>query len=100
VEAQASLGEASSFVLVEDRAAIEPALGRLRGLEAGRATLVDLSASYRLPIGDEGRRYIEAQLSVNNILDERYIAGILDEFNQRYTVGAPRSVHFTLSVGF
>ena len=63
-------------------------------------TLVDLSASYRLPIGDEGRRYIEAQLSVNNILDERYIAGILDEFNQRYTVGAPRSVHFTLSVGF
>jgi iron complex outermembrane receptor protein len=64
-------------------------------------TLVDLSASYRLPIGgDDGRRYIEAQVSVNNILDERYIAGILDEFNQRYTVGAPRTTYFTLSVGF
>ncbi|MCC6652212.1 MAG: chromosome segregation protein SMC [Candidatus Eisenbacteria bacterium] len=46
---EASLGEASSFVLVEDRAAIEPALGRLRGLEAGRATLVDLSALTSLP---------------------------------------------------
>ncbi len=41
---EASLGEASAFVLVEDRAAIEPALVRLRGLDAGRATLVDLSA--------------------------------------------------------
>jgi chromosome segregation protein len=41
---EASLGEASAFVLVEDRAAIEPALSHLRGLESGRATLVDLSA--------------------------------------------------------
>jgi chromosome segregation protein len=41
---EASLGEASAFVLVEDRAAISPALARLRGLEGGRATLVDLSA--------------------------------------------------------
>jgi chromosome segregation protein len=41
---EASLGEASSFVLAEDRAAVENALERLRGLESGRATLVDLSA--------------------------------------------------------
>ncbi|MBI5171039.1 MAG: chromosome segregation protein SMC [Candidatus Eisenbacteria bacterium] len=41
---EASLGEASAFVLVENREAIEPALGRLRSLESGRATLVDLSA--------------------------------------------------------
>ena len=41
---EASLGEASAFVLVEDRAAIEPALAHLRGLDSGRATLVDLSA--------------------------------------------------------
>ena len=41
---EASLGEASAFVLVEDRGAIEPALGRLRGIDGGRATLVDLSA--------------------------------------------------------
>jgi chromosome segregation protein len=41
---EASLGEAASFVLVEDRAAIEPALDRLRRPEGGRATLVDLSA--------------------------------------------------------
>jgi chromosome segregation protein len=41
---EASLGEASAFVLVEDRSAIEGSLGRLRGLDSGRATLVDLSA--------------------------------------------------------
>ena len=41
---EASLGEASAFVLAEDRAAVEAALERLRGLESGRATLVDLSA--------------------------------------------------------
>lgn len=41
---EASLGEASAFVLAEDRAAVEGALARLRGLESGRATLVDLSA--------------------------------------------------------
>ncbi|MEO5987734.1 MAG: chromosome segregation protein SMC, partial [Candidatus Eisenbacteria bacterium] len=41
---EASLGEASAFVLVDDRAAIEPAIQLLRGLENGRATLVDLSA--------------------------------------------------------
>ena len=41
---EASLGEASSFVLAEDRNAVDAALARLRGLESGRATLVDLSA--------------------------------------------------------
>ena len=41
---EASLGEASAFVLAEDRTAVETALERLRGLESGRATLVDLSA--------------------------------------------------------
>jgi chromosome segregation protein len=41
---EASLGEASAFVLAEDRPAVDAALGRLRGLESGRATLVDLGA--------------------------------------------------------
>ncbi len=41
---EASLGEASAFVLAEDRDAVDRALTRLRGLESGRATLVDLSA--------------------------------------------------------
>ena len=41
---EASLGEASAFVLAEDREAIESGLARLRALETGRATLVDLSA--------------------------------------------------------
>ena len=41
---EASLGEAASFVLVEDREAIEPSIERLRRPEGGRATLVDLSA--------------------------------------------------------
>jgi len=41
---EASLGEAAAFVLCDDRTAVEGALERLRGLAAGRATLVDLSA--------------------------------------------------------
>jgi chromosome segregation protein len=41
---EASLGEAAAFVLVEDRAALEAALAQLRGLESGRATLVDLGS--------------------------------------------------------
>lgn len=61
-------------------------------------TLVDVSGSYRLETANNG--YVEAQIAINNITNERYIGGILDEFNQRYTPGAPRSVHFTLSVGF
>ena len=61
-------------------------------------TLVDVSGSYRMETANNG--YVEAQIAINNITNERYIGGILDEFNQRYTPGAPRSVHFTLSVGF
>jgi chromosome segregation protein len=41
---EASLGDASAFVLVEDAGAMAVALGRLRELESGRATLFDLSA--------------------------------------------------------
>ncbi len=41
---EASLGEAASFVLVQDRGAIDPSIERLRRPEGGRATLVDLSA--------------------------------------------------------
>ena len=41
---EASLGEAAAFVLVEDRAAIDPSIERLRSPEGGRATLLDLSA--------------------------------------------------------
>jgi chromosome segregation protein len=44
---EASLGEAASFVLVDDRDAIEPSIDRLRRPEGGRATLVDLSALAR-----------------------------------------------------
>ncbi|HTK31448.1 MAG TPA: chromosome segregation protein SMC [Candidatus Saccharimonadaceae bacterium] len=40
---EASLGEAAAFVLVEDRAALDRAVERLRGFESGRATLVDVS---------------------------------------------------------
>ncbi len=41
---EASLGEASAFVLVEHSSARDAALERLRGLPSGRATLIDLSA--------------------------------------------------------
>src|SRR5205823_10629857 len=41
---EASLGEASAFVLMEDHAAVEAAVERLRSLPSGRATLVDLAA--------------------------------------------------------
>ncbi len=41
---EASLGEASAFVLVESHAALDGALERLRHLESGRATLIDVSA--------------------------------------------------------
>jgi chromosome segregation protein len=54
---EASLGEASAFVLVEDRAARARALERLRALESGRATLVDLESLSpgALPAVPEGR---------------------------------------------
>src|SRR5436190_51637 len=40
---EASLGEASAFVLATDAAALAAGVSRLRGLAGGRATLVDLS---------------------------------------------------------
>jgi len=49
---EASLGEAAAFVLVEDRAALEAALDHLRGLESGRATLVDLASLSSGPLHD------------------------------------------------
>ncbi len=62
-------------------------------------SLVDLSAAYNFSIPDLGQT-IEARVAVNNVLDEAYIAGILDEFTQRYVVGAPRSVSLTVSTTF
>ncbi len=54
---EASLGEASAFVLADDRKALEEGVERLRQLDGGRATLVDLSAlsSGALPVVPEGR---------------------------------------------
>jgi iron complex outermembrane receptor protein len=67
-------------------------------LEIDTYTLVDLSVGYKLPMGD--RQSVEAKLGVNNLFDERYIGGILDEFTQRYTVGSPRTVALTATVNF
>ena len=67
-------------------------------LEIDTYTLVDLSVGYKLPIGD--RQSVEARLGVNNLFDERYIGGILDEFTQRYTVGSPRTVALTATINF
>ncbi len=41
---EASLGEAAAFVLIENHGSLEAAVERLRAVESGRATLVDLSA--------------------------------------------------------
>ena len=67
-------------------------------LEIDTYTLVDLSVGYKLPIGN--RQSVEARLGVNNLFDERYIGGILDEFTQRYTVGSPRTVALTATINF
>ena len=61
-------------------------------------TVVDLNAGYRLPL--DGGRYADLQLNVTNLFDEQYIGGMLDEFTQLYTRGAPRTVSATLSVSF
>jgi hypothetical protein len=45
-------------------------------------------------------RFVEFGVAVNNLTDERYIGGMLDEFTQRFVVGAPRSMSFTASLGF
>jgi chromosome segregation protein len=46
---EASLGEAAAFVLVDGRESLDAGLERLRGIESGRATLVDLSALHGGP---------------------------------------------------
>ncbi len=61
-------------------------------------TVVDLSARYRVDL-DAGR-YLELAAGVNNLTDERYIGGMLDEFTQRFVVAAPRTTSFTVSLGF
>jgi len=61
-------------------------------------TLVDLSAGYRLPL--EAGRAVDLQLNVTNLFDEKYIGGMLDEFTQRYTRGAPRTVSASLNFSF
>ena len=63
-------------------------------------TLVDMSARYRVELPSTGANYLDFGFAVNNLLDERYVGGMLDEFTQRYTAGAPRSVSFTATVGF
>ncbi len=64
-------------------------------------TLADLSARYRVELGEGSfGSFVELGLAVNNLTDERYIGGVLDEFTQRYTVGSPRTASFTLSMGF
>ena len=44
---EASLGEAAAFVLIEGHESLAAAVERLRAVESGRATLVDLSALQR-----------------------------------------------------
>jgi iron complex outermembrane receptor protein len=61
-------------------------------------TVVDLSARYRFELEDS--RYLEVAAGVNNLTDERYIGGMLDEFTQRFVVAAPRTTSVTLSLGF
>lgn len=61
-------------------------------------TTVDLSAGYRLPL--EGGRAVDLQLNVTNLFEEKYIGGMLDEFTQLYTRGAPRTVSATLNFSF
>jgi iron complex outermembrane recepter protein len=59
-------------------------------------TVVDLSASYRIP----NMENLTLQLNVNNVLDEDYIGGSLDEFSQRYMRGAPRTTSLALQAKF
>jgi len=61
-------------------------------------TVVDFSARYRVDL--EQGRYVELGVGVNNLTDERYIGGMLDEFTQRFVVSAPRTASFTVTAGF
>lgn len=68
------------------------------GLTIPAYTVVDLTGRYRVEL--EGARYLEMAFGVNNLTDERYIGGMLDEFTQRYVVAAPRTTSLTVSLGF
>ncbi|ESQ73812.1 TonB-dependent receptor domain-containing protein [Asticcacaulis sp. AC402] len=59
-------------------------------------TVVDLSAAYVIPNAEN----IKIQFNVNNLFDEAYIGGSLDEFSQRYMRGAPRTTSVTLRATF
>lgn len=61
-------------------------------------TTMDASVGYRMAIEDG--RYADFQLNVTNLTGEKYIGGMLDEFTQKYTRGAPRTVLGTVKVGF
>mgnify|MGYP001627369871 CR=1 FL=1 len=57
-------------------------------------TVVDLTARYAFTPN------VSLQLNVNNLFDADYIGGALDEFSQKYTRGAPRTVSGTLRARF
>jgi len=59
-------------------------------------TVVDLSVSYTIP----NMENLTLQLNVNNLLDEGYIGGSLDEFSQRYMRGSPRTAMLNLRAKF
>jgi iron complex outermembrane recepter protein len=61
-------------------------------------TVLDLTARYRQEL--QAGRYLEFGFGVNNLTDERYIGGMLDEFTQRFVVAAPRTASLTVSLGF
>lgn len=66
------------------------------GLFLPARTVADLSVSYDLPQVPG----VTVQVSVNNLFDENYIGGVLDDFSQRYTRGAPRLWAVTLKGAF
>jgi iron complex outermembrane receptor protein len=61
-------------------------------------TVVDLSASYTMELASG--QTAELSAAVSNLTDERYIAGMLDEFTQRFIPSAPRTASVTVSFGF
>jgi len=63
-------------------------------------TLVDLSTRYRIDLDGATGEYLEFSFAVNNLTDERYIGGMLDEFTQRFVAAAPRTASFTASYRF
>lgn len=59
-------------------------------------TVADLTVGYAPP----QLPGISLQFTVNNLFDEDYIGGVMDEFSQRYTRGAPRLWAVTLKGQF